>query len=88
MIALTKLRGEQYDAVLMDVVMPSMTGVELLTHIKDEKIGGDPICIMLTNQSEDHEKQAALSAGAAGYIVKAEYVPSEVVTEVIKLISK
>ena len=85
--ALLKLRAGTYDVVLMDVVMPNMSGVELLRQIKSEKIGGDPICIMLTNQSEGHEKSAALEAGAVGYIVKAEFVPSEVVTEVLKLVS-
>ncbi len=74
--ALLKLRAGTYDVVLMDVVMPNMSGVELLRQIKSEKIGGDPICIMLTNQSEGHEKNAALEAGAVGYIVKAEFVPS------------
>lgn len=85
--AILKLRANTYDVVLMDVVMPNMSGVELLRQIKTEKIGGDPICIMLTNQSEEHEKNAALEAGAVGYIVKAEFVPSEVVTEVLKLVT-
>ncbi len=85
--ALRKVREKQYDTVLMDVVMPGMSGVELLKNIKAEKLGGDPVCIMLTNQSEDSEKVAALDAGAAGYIVKAERIPSEVVEEVIKFMN-
>ncbi len=87
-LALNKLRGGTYDVALLDVVMPGMTGVELLKHIVDEKIGGSPVCIMLTNQSEGNEKKAALDAGAQGYIVKAEFIPSEVVKEVLKLVEK
>lgn len=86
--ALNKLRESNFDAVLMDMVMPAMNGVELLKHIKVEKLGGDPLCIMLSNQSEESDKKAALEAGALGYIVKAEYIPSEVVAEVLNLIKK
>ncbi len=86
--ALTKLREHEYDAVLMDMIMPGMNGVELLTHLKNEKLGGNPICIMLSNQSEATDRDAALKAGAVGYIVKAELIPSEVVAEVSKFFTK
>ena len=86
--ALAKLRTNEYDVVLMDMIMPGMSGVELLKHIHNDKIGGTPICIMLSNQSEEADRKAALDAGAVGYIVKAELIPSEVVAEVVKLVSK
>lgn len=86
--ALTKLREQTYDVLLVDMIMPGMTGVELLRHVQEEKIGGNPACIMLSNQSEATDKEAALNAGAIGYIVKAELIPSEVVDTVLKLVSK
>lgn len=87
-IALAKLQEGIYDVLLLDVVMPGMTGIELLKRIKAEKLGGDPTCIMLTNQSEDMDKQTALTEGAVGYIVKAERIPSEVVEEVLAFVNK
>lgn len=87
-VALTRLHEKKYDVVLLDVIMPGMDGIELLKRIKAEKLGGDPICIMLSNQSEDADKKSALNAGAKGYIVKAEFIPSEVVEEIIKLSKK
>jgi CheY-like chemotaxis protein len=86
--AISKLRENEYDVVLLDMVMPGMTGVELLERIKSEKIGGDPLCIMLSNQSEEADKTAAMGAGAIGYIVKAELIPSEVVEAVQKLVAE
>ncbi len=86
--AVVKLGENTYDIVLMDMVMPGMSGIELLKRIKAEKLGGKPVCIMLSNQSESTDKEGALSAGAVGYIVKAELIPSEVVAEVVKLVSK
>lgn len=86
--ALAKLQEGTYDVVLLDVIMPGMTGIELLKKIKDEKLGGNPVCIMLTNQSEDTDKQEAVKNGAVGYIVKAERIPSEVVEEVLTFVNK
>ncbi len=86
--AILKLHDESFDVVLLDMIMPGMNGVELLKEIKADKLGGTPICIMLSNQSEDSDRRNALEAGATGYIVKAELIPSEVVAEVLKFVSK
>lgn len=87
-VALMRLKEDTYDVVLMDMVMPGMTGTELIQRIKEEKLGGDPRCIMLSNQSEETDKQAAFAAGAVGYIVKAELIPSEVVAAVQKIVGE
>lgn len=87
-IALMKLHESEYDVILMDMIMPGMTGIDLLKKIHTEKLGGVPICIMLSNQSEESDKKEALASGAVGYIVKAELIPSEVVDEVVKIVSK
>ena len=88
-IALTKLHESTFDVVLCDSIMPGMTGTELLARVQSAMdIVKKPVCIMLSNQSEDADKEAAMKAGAVGYIVKAELIPSEVVAEVLKLVSK
>ena len=86
--AVAKLQAETFDVVLLDVIMPGMTGIELLERIKSDELAGDPVCIMLTNQSEEADRERAIKAGAVGYIVKAERIPSEVVDEVLKLCKK
>ncbi len=84
--ALTMLRDSKFDVVLMDVIMPGMTGVELLEHIKKEKLDYAPLCIVLSNQGEQHDIDAAFAAGAKGYIIKAEMIPSEVVAKVMSIV--
>lgn len=86
--AIARLHDKNFDVVLSDVIMPGMTGVELLSHIEKEHLGGSPKCIILSNQSDDTDKKAAYEAGAIGYIIKAELIPSEVVAEVEKIVSK
>lgn len=85
--ALKTLQKTTVDVVLADVVMPGMTGCELVKQIKAGDFG-NPMCIMLSNQSEESDRKAAEEAGAIGYIVKAEMVPSEVVAEVQKIVSQ
>lgn len=86
--AIAALQEKKYDLVMTDMVMPGMSGVELIAKITQEKIGGGPDCIMLSNQGEDFDKRAADEAGAIGYIVKAEFIPTEVVEQVRKIISE
>lgn len=77
--------GSKFDVVLMDMVMPGMTGVELLDNIKKFSLAKDTKCIVLSNQGEQVDLDTAEKAGAAGYIIKAESIPSEVVTRVEEL---
>ena len=57
------------DLILMDLIMPEMSGVEAIQHIKTLH---PSIKIMaLTSSIEDHIVKQALEAGADGYILKA-----------------
>ncbi|NCN52675.1 response regulator [Candidatus Parcubacteria bacterium] len=89
--ALAYLDSNEVDVVLLDMIMPGMTGVQLLTKMKEAQAVAQktpPTFIILSNQSEESDKQAAAEAGAVGYIVKAELMPSGVVEEVEKLVKK
>lgn len=81
-----KSGGISADAILLDIIMPKLSGVETLKILKEEKlIEGIPV-IMLTNQSDEKDINECKSYGVAGYIVKSAATPSEVVNEVINII--
>jgi CheY-like chemotaxis protein len=83
-VALEKLRaGNIYDILILDIIMPTMDGLELLKVAKDENLVNDAAVIMLTNQSDDVEKAKAM--GIDGYIIKATTLPSEVVDKVLAI---
>ncbi len=87
--ALKKLRdGYVPDAIMLDVVMPGIDGIEMLKQIRAEHLGGNAPVIMLTNQSQQADVDVAQEVGVDGYIVKAEHVPSEVIQEVTAIIIK
>lgn len=87
---LAKLRSEPApDALLLDVIMPGMTGFEILQTIRNEKLGGTEMrVIILSNQGQDSDIEKARELGANGYIIKASAIPSEVLSETLAIIEK
>ena len=84
--ALNQLRkGTEPDALLLDVIMPKIDGIELLEAIRKEKLAPKSAVVMLTNESDPERIAKAKILGAKGYIVKATSIPSEVVDEVAKI---
>lgn len=80
--ALAKL-GENLrpDAILLDIVMPTMDGFQFLEKLSAENIARGTAVIVLSNQGGDADRERAKKLGVAGYIVKASTIPSEVVSE-------
>lgn len=84
--ALNKLRdGAKPDIILLDLVMPGMDGLEVLENIRKENLAAGADIIVLSNLNQPADFERAKSFGIAGYIVKANSIPSEVVEEVIKI---
>lgn len=87
--ALEKLRaGDLPEILILDIIMPAMDGLELLEMIRKENLIPNTSVVMLTNETDPVKIEKAKSLGVAGYIVKATTIPSEVVSEVISIVSK
>ncbi len=67
---LRALADREIHAVVLDMVMPGMSGLEVLGQIrKDHPLNRLPV-LMLTGRSDSSETVAALDAGASDYLVK------------------
>ncbi|MBP6926173.1 MAG: response regulator transcription factor [Candidatus Pacebacteria bacterium] len=85
--ALEILRGGLVPKImLLDVLMPIMDGFQLLKVMQDEKLIPTTVKIILSNRGQQSDIKLGESLGASGYIVKASMTPSEVVTEVMKIV--
>jgi len=68
--ALEKLSGGQIDLVLLDIMMPKMSGLEVLKKLRaDEKTRLMPV-VMVTALKETEDKVKALDAGCYDFISK------------------
>jgi len=79
--------GAEFDVVILDMVMPGTSGVELLRLLKEQFSNRFKHCIFLSNQGQDEDIREAMEAGAVGYIIKAHSIPSEVVRRVEEIIN-
>ena len=68
--ALLKLSGNQIDLILLDIMMPRMSGIEVLEKVRaDEKTKVIPV-VMVTALKETEDKIRALEAGCDDFISK------------------
>lgn len=71
-------RAFRPDLIVLDIMLPGMDGIELLTHLRRES---DVYVIMLTAKSEETDKIVGLSVGADDYLTK-PFSPRELVARV------
>jgi two-component system, OmpR family, alkaline phosphatase synthesis response regulator PhoP len=71
-------RAFKPDLVILDVMLPGMDGLELLTKLRRES---DVYVIMLTARTEETDKIVGLSVGADDYVTK-PFSPRELVARV------
>ncbi|MCR4330594.1 MAG: response regulator [Patescibacteria group bacterium] len=84
--ALARLKdGFLPDIILTDILMPALSGFELLSQIKKEGLAKDAKTIILSNMGEKADLDRGSELKVDGYMIKASMVPSEVVNKVIEV---
>lgn len=87
--AIEKLKGGLVpEIILMDIIMPEMDGFEMLEQINKENLSPNSSKIILSNKSQEADIEKGNSLGAAGYIVKANSTPAEVIDQVLAILAK
>ena len=86
--AIEKLKeGLKPDIILMDIIMPEMDGFEMFEKINSEKLSENSAKIILSNNGKKEDIDRGMSLGAAGYIIKVNATPLEVINNVLKILS-
>lgn len=76
---LAEAQTDKYDIILLDLMVPNLTGIEILQALRDkEKTPSLRAKIIITTNLEQREDvRAAIEKQADGYLVKAELTPRE-----------
>ncbi|WP_342561700.1 response regulator [Paenibacillus sp. FSL R7-0345] len=67
--AMTKLSNNEFDLVILDYMMPELTGIEVLGLLSDEIKSATPI-LMLTAKAQEGDRIRAREAGARYFMPK------------------
>jgi len=76
------------DIILLDLLMPEMTGLEFLKKFRQPKKHPHTTVVILSNLGDEAEIQKSLELGAYKYIVKAQATPLQLSLLVNNLIDK
>ncbi len=80
--ALAAAQTNAYDIILLDIMLPNLTGTEILKKLRDKQESPNFTAkiIITTNLEMDEQLRTAIESQADGYLVKAEVTPKELVT--------
>ncbi len=85
-----KLTANEYDLMVLDIVLPQLDGWEILGRVKEMR-RQDPDSyinrlkiIILSNLGQKEEVKKGYDLGADGFMIKAHFTPSEVAAEINK----
>lgn len=81
------IRAWRPDIVLLDLMMPVMSGSEMLAHLRAEQWGSKIRVIVLTNISKDEAPPALRFLRVDRYVVKAHHTPAQVTQMVCEVLA-
>jgi len=68
--ALDKLGQQEYDLVLLDIMLPKVTGIEVLKRIRTVSLNVNPKIIMISGKRSESTVMESLKLGADDYFEK------------------
>ncbi|MCP6719274.1 MAG: response regulator [Patescibacteria group bacterium] len=77
-----KIKEEKPDLILLDLILPSIDGFEVLSRMKeDPSLSSIPV-IILSNLGQKEEVEKGLKLGATDYLIKAHFTPREIIEKI------
>ena len=86
-IGLNRIYESQPNLLLLDIMLPKVSGLDLLRTIKAKDETKDIPVILLTNLGQDSVIKEGFNLGADGYLIKSAYTPDQIIEEVKKFLS-
>lgn len=88
-VGLEKIRNNDYDLVLLDIMLPKKDGLQVLRDLKVTPAKTPNLKIVnLTNLGQDTVIKECFDLGAQGYLIKSALNPDQVLIEVKNYLTK
>ena len=79
---LALIKKERPDLVLLDLILPKKSGLEMLEEMRSDNSTSSIPVIVLTNVESSESVEGALRLGAKAYLVKTNYSLDEVLEKI------
>jgi DNA-binding response OmpR family regulator len=83
-----KTKEEKPDLILLDLLLPTIDGFEVLSKIKQDPDTSSIPVIVLSNLGQKEDIDRCLELGATDYMIKAQFTPEEIIIKVKQVFEK
>lgn len=77
---LNKAKSNEFDIILLDIMIPTITGTEILEQLRSPESNVTGKIIIITNLEQGNDAKEKIEQQADGYIIKAEITPKQLVS--------
>lgn len=83
---LTEVKNKNFDILVLDIMLPGMSGIDILEILKtDVKTAKIPV-VIYTNSGDNEHKKKAMIYGADEYILKVDSTPESLCNTINKVV--
>lgn len=83
---LDELGGDTVDLVILDLMMPGASGLEILSKIRSDPVRSKTPVIILTAKGQDTDRDAALAGGADDFMTK-PFSPKKLIARIEEILA-
>ncbi len=85
---LAKAESTEYDVILLDVILPKLDGFSVLKKLREGKKNKKTPVFLLTNLGQEEDMKKGKEMGASGYLVKANFTPAQIISQIKEFFKK
>jgi DNA-binding response OmpR family regulator len=86
--ALADLKKEKYDLMLLDIILPKMSGFEVMESMRSDPNAENVPVVIVSNLGQEGDIQRGQMLGAVGYFIKAQLSIEELVGKIKEFFSE
>lgn len=87
-LGLSEARSGGIDLILLDIMMPQLSGMDMLSKLREDENYKDLPVLVITNLTGDKDRQRAKELKVSEYLLKAELTPTQLLDKVNSVLGR